>query len=100
MSNIVSERVTICENSEIKDPEYILKSFAEKNIFFNFTGEFSADKSGFFIHAKELPSPVIEGGIPEILSPIKIPEKDFFGRQRFIPGFGVDIGAVQLSGNM
>ncbi len=83
----------------MKDPNVIIKNFSEKNIYYNFTNEFLPEKISFFVPLKGFPSPAWEGGIPEYLSPVKIPAKDFFGRERIIPGFGIDIGAVQISGN-
>ena len=96
-SNVVSTDNIILENLEKKDVDFIIKDFTEKNIFYNFTNEFNFEDDLFFIPV--LDSPILQGGLPEYSSPITIPEKDFFNKNRIIPGIGIDIGAVQKSGN-
>ena len=96
-SNIISTNVTLLENLEKKDAENILKDFNDKNINFTFTNEFDIDKNNFFMPKND--SPVLQGGLAEYTSPIPIPPKDFLGRNRNIQGFGIDIGAIQVSGN-
>ena len=44
-------------------------------------------------------SPLFQGGLDNLKSPVKIPELDFLGRIRIMSGIGIDIGAVQKSGN-
>ena len=96
-SNAVSSNIVLLENLEKKDSSYIIKDFIEKNLYYNFTDEFNIESAGFFIPLAD--SPLLQGGLPEYSSPITIPEKDFFGRNRMIQGLGIDIGAVQKSGN-
>lgn len=97
LSNVFSSNVVLLENLEKKDAEYIIKDFTDKNIYYKFDNDFRIEAPGFFIPLKD--SPLLQGGLSEYLSPIRIPEKDFFGRNRIIHGVGIDIGAVQKSGN-
>lgn len=97
LANAVSSFLTIKENLNKKDTDYTIKSFTDKNIFYNFEDDFNLNDKNFFIPLKD--SLLLHSGVSEQISPIKIPEKDFFGRNRVIPGVGVDIGAVQVSGN-
>jgi len=80
-----------------KDADYIIKDFVDKNVYYNFDNDFKLDEKDFFIPLTD--SPLLQGGITEMVSPVKIPEKDFFGKNRIISGTGIDIGAVQKSGN-
>ncbi len=96
-SNIISTNNILLENLEKIDVSSIIKDFTEKNIFYTFTNEFDVETDQFFIPV--LDSPLLQGGLPEYSSPIAIPEKDFFGKNRIIPGIGIDIGAIQKSGN-
>jgi hypothetical protein len=81
----------------IKDAENITKDFSEKNIFHDFIDEFNIYNDDFFIPLKD--SPILQGGLPEYNSPLPIIETDFLGKNRIIPGIGIDIGAIQKSGN-
>ncbi|MBN2544656.1 MAG: hypothetical protein JXB50_02585 [Spirochaetes bacterium] len=96
-SNVVSSNIILKENLNKKDADYIIKDFVEKNVYYNFENDFNLNDKDFFIPQTD--SPLLQGGITEIVSPIKIPEKDFFGKNRIISGIGIDIGAVQKSGN-
>ncbi len=96
-SNVISSDIILLENLDKKDTDFIVKDFTEKNIFYSFNNEFNINSYEFFIPIAN--SPILQGGLPEYSSPLHIPEKDFFGRNRIIPGFGIDIGAVQKSGN-
>jgi len=96
-SNVVSTNIILKENLNKKDADYIIKDFVEKNVYYNFENDFKLDEKDFFIPL--IDSPLLLGGITEMVSPIKIPEKDFFGKNRIISGTGIDIGAVQKSGN-
>ena len=90
-------RCGLMENMVIKDANRIVKDFGEKNIFHTFNDEFNLDNEDFFIPLKD--SPILQGGLPEYLSPLPIPEKDFLGKNRLMPGMGIDIGAIQKTGN-
>lgn len=96
-SNIISTNNILLENLEKKDLDFIIKDFSEKNIFYNFTNEFDILSDQFFVPIAD--SLILQGGLPEYSSPLAIPEKDFFGKNRIIPGIGIDLGAVQKSGN-
>ena len=96
-SNAISSNVILMENMVIKDANRNLKDFGEKNIFHTFNDDFDLSNEDFFIPLKD--SPLLQGGLPEYLSPLPIPEKDFLGRNRIMPGMGIDIGAVQKTGN-
>ena len=96
-SNAVSSNIVLLENLDKKDSNHIIKDFNEKNLYYNFTKEFNIKSEGFFIPTFD--SPLLQGGLSEYLSPIKILEKDFFGRKRIVQGIGIDIGAVQKSGH-
>jgi hypothetical protein len=96
-SNIISADTILLENLDKKDGNSMLLDFNEKNIYFNFTDEFDFTKNDFFIPVKD--SPLLQTGITEYNSPIQIPKYDFKGNLRTVSGYGIDIGAVQISGN-
>jgi hypothetical protein len=96
-SNAVTENITLVENLDKKDSEEIIKDFSEKNIFYDFKDDFNVKDEIFFIPLKD--SPLLQGGLDAAKSPLKIPEKDFKGSQRILSGIGIDIGAIQKTGN-
>jgi len=96
-SNIISTNVVLLDNLEGKESQQISKDFGEKNIFFTFTNEFKIDADDFFMPYFD--SPLLQGGVSENNSPIAVPDVDFLGNNRMIPGIGIDIGAIQKSGN-
>lgn len=96
-SNAVSSGITLIENLNYTDNDNSMKDFNEKNIFYDFKDDFNFDSKFYFIPLKD--SPILQGGLDGTKSPLKIPEKDFFGKNRVLGSAGIDIGAVQKSGN-
>jgi hypothetical protein len=96
-SNIVSDGIRMFENLVLTDHDTIIDDFLDKNIFHGFTNEFRIKGRDFFIPLVD--SPVLQGGLSEVNSPLPVPEKDFLGNSRSISGIGIDVGAIQRSGH-
>ena len=95
-SNAISSNITLLENLDKKDLDFIIKDFEDKNVFYDFKDDFNVAGLDFFIPQKD--SPLLQRGIDSSKSPLQIPEKDFYGKNRILSGIGIDIGAVQKSG--
>jgi hypothetical protein len=96
-SNSVSSNIVLLENLDKKDSPEIINDFNDKNILYLFDKDFDIEKDDFFIPQKD--SPLLQGGLDDTKSPVSIPELDFLGKLRIISGIGIDIGAIQKSGN-
>ncbi|HPO48867.1 MAG TPA: hypothetical protein PLO89_00945 [Spirochaetota bacterium] len=96
-SNAISTGITLAENLNYSDNEATLKDFYEKNIFYDFTEDFDMGSKFFFVPQND--SPIFQGGLDNTKSPLPIPEKDFLGKNRNMGSVGIDIGAIQKSGN-
>ena len=66
-------------------------------MFYDFKDDFDISSKFYFVPLKD--SPLLQGGLDNTKSPLKIPEKDFLGKNRVMGSVGIDIGAVQKSGN-
>lgn len=95
-SNAVSSGIVTLENLTRRDSDELVKEFSSKNIYYDFKDSFDLEGDEFFLPLAD--SPLLQGGIDQGKSPVKISELDFYGRSRLLQGYGIDIGAVQKSG--
>lgn len=98
LSNVVSDGMTLIENLNYSDSELFLNDFYEKNIFYDFKDDFDMNSKYFFVPQND--SPILQGGLDDSKSPLKVPDKDFLGKNRVLGSAGIDIGAIQKSGNI
>jgi hypothetical protein len=96
-SNAISSDIVLLENLDKKDSPEIIKDFNNKNIYYQFDGDFNMTDEKFFLPQKD--SPLLQGGMDDTKSPVSIPERDFLGKIRILSGIGIDIGAIQKTGN-
>ncbi|MCG8569966.1 MAG: hypothetical protein MJB14_07475, partial [Spirochaetes bacterium] len=95
-SNAITSDIITMENLNVADAELFIKDFTDKNIYYDFEDNFDLEADDFFLFRSD--SPLLQGGIDQMKSPIKIYQFDFFGNSRILQGYGIDIGAVQRSG--
>lgn len=97
ISNIVSKNTEFVENLIEEGLTYIREDFEEKNVFYDLSGIFNMERDLFFVPV--ITSIINQGGVDRDKTDILIPEKDYFNRNRILQGYGIDIGAVQVTGN-
>jgi hypothetical protein len=96
-SNAISSDIVLLENLDKKDSQEMVNDFNDKNIYYLFDNDFNMNDRDFFIPEKD--SPLLQGGLDDTKSPLKLSNLDFLGKLRILSGIGIDIGAIQKSGN-
>lgn len=94
VSNAITTNTILFKTVKDFEKKNYEENFEKDNIFYDFKDNFNLEEDYFFI--PKVDSPLLQGGISQYNS-IKIPEFDFFGKNRLIGGIGIDIGAVQIS---